>query len=391
MKKVLIVHPEGNSFNNPTLKSMIDLLLDNGVDLSITYRLGAAPMPAYRGIHYIPWGKYWGRLRTIAFEKLSSKVMSFFIVLLEYLIKLKKFDLVIGVDRQGLIQATYLSRLSKKPCVFISFEILFESETSARYKRIERDASLAMTCWFVQDKERAKILRNENGFSERNCIILPLASKGRGVLSGDRLRDRLGIHKEQKVAIMIGSMGTWTMTREILDTIESWPEEWCVIIHDRYGQTSDYVNVNLASFQRHIGARIFVSDFSADKIDDLGFILSGIDVGLAFYRPDYSSPYLGKNIETIGMASGKISTFLRYGIPIITNVIGPYSRLSEQYGFGLCIDKVESLGSSLNELNFSSAGVAATKFFLEHLDFANYQDRVWKELCDAANGRSVCV
>lgn len=38
MKRVLIIHPEGNSFNNPTMKAIIDLLLDNNFEITIRHQ-----------------------------------------------------------------------------------------------------------------------------------------------------------------------------------------------------------------------------------------------------------------------------------------------------------------------------------------------------------------
>ena len=125
---------------------------------------------------------------------------------MEKILIYREYDLIIGVDRQGLIEASILSKLTKKPYIFISFEIMFESETSAKCKLLEIKASKAVSKWIVQDVVRADILANENQLQTFNRILLPLASAGSGVLNSDRLRDYLGIPENKKVAILIGSI-----------------------------------------------------------------------------------------------------------------------------------------------------------------------------------------
>ena len=88
---------------------------------------------------------------------------------------------------------------------------MFEDETSARYKSLEKEASKNVAAWIVQDEVRAEQLQRENLLDPSNKILLPLASAGVGVAKTDRLRDRLGIPHDKKVAIVIGSLanGQW--------------------------------------------------------------------------------------------------------------------------------------------------------------------------------------
>ena len=46
LKRVLIIHTDGNSFNNPSLKCIIDLLLEKGCEIDLRYPKSDAPMPA---------------------------------------------------------------------------------------------------------------------------------------------------------------------------------------------------------------------------------------------------------------------------------------------------------------------------------------------------------
>ena len=380
MLSVLIIHPEGNSFNNPSMKSLIDLLVDRNVLVAIYHERSIAPMPKYKGVQYISWGRLLGRLKNFFKNKF---LLIYPLILISYIERLRfnrSFDLIIGVDREGLIEAHIFSEIYKKPYVFISFEIMFGSETSRRFKEIERTVSKNVSHWFVQDNQRASILCVENGLNINDCTTIPLASKGGGAASTKRLRDNLGIPIFKKVAILMGSLSDWTMSIEIIKSVIQWPDDWCIIVHDRYGQTQQYIEKIDLNIIDLVGHKLFISNECSEHIDNMSYILSGIDLGFAFYNPNYLNRYTGLNLKNIGLASGKISTFLRHGIPVFMNDVGQYSDLASEFGFGLVLDSPDNISLSLSQFNHNDAARAAKKFFIENLDFSLYEDRVFSDL-----------
>ena len=80
MKKVLIIHPEGNAFNNPSIKALIDLLQSHGVIVSIRCQRSAAPMANSSGVILRPWGKIYGRLKCIVFDYFASELISYALI-----------------------------------------------------------------------------------------------------------------------------------------------------------------------------------------------------------------------------------------------------------------------------------------------------------------------
>lgn len=384
---VLIIHPEGNSYNNPTMKCLIDLLRDRDIDLHIMHQKTIAPMPPYRGVVYHSWGRLFGKLKKIALSKFSSKTLSLIVTYYESLLIPKSFDLIIGVDREGLIQSCFLSKIFNVPYVFFSFEIMFEDETSSKFKKLEKYSSESVSAWFVQDSIRAKQIHLQNQLAMDRCSLLPLASKGRGVHSISRMRDAIGVSLDKKTVLLMGSPSGWSMWPEVLSTVNEWPSDWVLILHGRYGFTSQYIEEKIPDASSLVGTRIFISNSPVNFIDDMGFVLSGINVGLAFYKPKYCSPYTGKNIEFIGLASGKTSTFLKYGIPVIMNEIGEYSELAKSHGFGVVVEDVTNLPQALPKILCDSFSINAGNFFSQKLDFDNNEEGLWAALKKAAEKR----
>ena len=376
MKRILIIHPEGNSYNNPTMKAIIDMFVSRGMLVTIFHQQTIAPMPKNTSVEYVKWSKAWGWVRSQLLRKGTITIIN----ALFYFEKFRfsdPFDLIVGVDREGLMQASYLANTWKSPYIFISFEIMVEQETSTRFKNLERKASKKVAHWVVQDAERANILAHENGLSMSNCIFVPLGSKGKGVLSKRRLRDYLEIDTCKNVAILMGSMSSWSMTPEIIESLRNWPDSWCLILNERYGNKDDFLKKQLSTVSDLIGKKLFIATGSAEKVDEMAYTLSGVDLGLAFYKPIYSSPFTGENLQSLGLASGKISTYLRYGIPVIMNEIGLYSSLARRHKFGLVIDDPRDLPTKLIGFNSTTYSQEARHFFAEHLDFALYEEQLW--------------
>lgn len=385
LNRILVIHPEGNTFNNPSLKCLIDLLIKNGNTIDLRYPLTKAPVPQYAGIRLLPFSRILRLLKYLIFEYICSGSLIFLTTLNDYIFHYRKYWLIIGIDRQGLIEASFVSRLSNTPYIFLSFEIMFESETSAHYKKIERKSAQDVSLWLVQDELRASKLQEENHLDSSTRFLLPIASAGAGLPASKRLRDTLGIPINKKVAITIGSVSAWSMTSEIIRATVEWPEDWVLLVHERYGRTQDRLSAEIKKLLKsNANNKVFISDSAAQMVDDMGTILAGISIGLAFYKPKYTSKFInrfhGKNLSHIGLSSGKISTYLRYGVPIIINEIGIYAEDVRQFEFGRVVEHPEGIKAVLDELDSDEYKNNAKKYFLENLNFCNFENEILARL-----------
>jgi hypothetical protein len=379
-KRALIIHAEGNLFNNPTLKCVVDMMLARGYEIDFRYLRSVAPMLQVDGLNYLPFGVWLWRLKSVVFNKIAFYPLVFCCVLLEKVLLYRRYDLIVAVDRQGLIEAAALNALTGTPYILISFEITFASETSAWVKRIERTASRNLALWVIQDEERAACLQKENGLDPGKCMLVPLASPGAGTQAAPRLRDELGIPKQKKAAILMGSIADWTMAKEVILGALDWPEEWVLIIHDRYGLTGQRLAELMGKIEPAIHGRIYISNAAPDTVDDLNYVLAGVDAGLAFYKPVYIPPYLGRNLQHLGLASGKISTCLRYGVPVITNEIGLYAKKIREFQLGEVVDTPERIGACLRSVKSETYTANARAYFSRELDFGLYAEALWERM-----------
>ncbi|MBP9192726.1 MAG: hypothetical protein KBF96_09265, partial [Ignavibacteria bacterium] len=93
-------------------------------------------------------------------------------------------------------------------------------------------------------------------------------------------------------------------------------------------------------------------------------------IGLAVYFPNYEDSFSGKNVEEIGLSSGKFSTYIMLGKPTITTSNKIYNYLNEKYNYGYIIDTAEDIKEGIvnikSEYDMKVSG--CKKLFKEVLD-----------------------
>jgi hypothetical protein len=269
--------------------------------------------------------------------------------------------LIIGVDRDGIIEASFLSQLMGIPCGFISYEIFFKDETGSNFKKEEIGACKYIDFAVCQDDVRSSSLSEENHIPFEKIIQIPVA--GRGLKKGEKTRylhTLLNIPFDKKIALFMGSIVKWSMIRELVQSVDNWPDEWVLVLHNRYG-----LNTLIRDIQSN---KIYISRESYSKPDDLSIMLHSVDLGIALYNPTFEGIYTGKNLKYLGLSSGKIATYLQHGIPVLTNengLIGDYIR---EYEAGYIVHKIEEIPELLDKINLSGGQDNCYSLFNKYLN-----------------------
>lgn len=368
---IVVIHPEGNHLNNPTLYELEKTVKRKGGE-----------------INFLPGDTSHKKNKSSISSRILRKIFNLvyhiapfrglqLIVLAIYanqLHMIKRSSVIAGVDHVGIIQANILAKAFKLPLIYFSFEIMFSDEIGEKRKEIEIDSCIDVRSFFVQDKARSALLVAENHLTSR-CILIPIGNSGLPEPSSMRLRDELGIPSYKKVAIFVGSLAEWTLASKVVEEFcLSTTSEWTLILHGRYGETPEW----MASARENNVDKIYISSIPRDfhKMSDL---FNGISLGFAFYSEIPSDPFLGKNIRHIGLSSGKISTYFRHGIPVITNVTGELAELINNYGAGIVALSVAEGIARINEMT-PAMHDPARRLFVDVLDYQNHESKILEEL-----------
>lgn len=368
MPRIAIIHPEGNIANNPNLFGIVEILCEQGYE--VDYYCRRQPhfdqQLAITGVHVYATD-------IIDVEELavilphSAKLDSG--IKAEVRSAFSGYGLLIGIDR-GIIEAAWLARLCSIPYGLISYEIYFGQETGLEFKQPEQEACQDISFAVCQDRVRSLHLARENCIPLAKIIDIPVA--GRAVVERERsyvLHDLLGIDRSCKIALYIGeTTSKWAGFGELLESTRDWDESWALVLHHRYGQYSQETRRLLKN-----STKAYCSPFPQLKHCELPNLLNAADLGIAFYLPQMESTIFQdrNNLLHIGMASGKIATYLQHGLPIIVNEIGLMSEYVRQLGLGTVVSDILNTGEALQKIDhdvLAGCSTRAKTFFREYLD-----------------------
>ena len=372
-KRILIIHPEGNIYNNPNLYSIIKLLNAN---YSLEIFLPNLKV-AYDSLEFKHIVKVYNKI----FNRIFNRILwNRFLFKFFYKFFDKKYfsrdlyDLIIGVDQLGLLLASEFAKRIKVPFGLISYEIFFYDECGYKEKKIEINASQELDFAITQDDIRARFLSEENKISSKKIFTIPVSSSDFFSYKKEYLiYDELDIPKDKNILIFIGSVDRWTCIDKVLANVNNFPDSWVFVLHDRYGDTQKKVNKLYPHILKYKNKKVYFSNIKIKDTGDMHKILHCADLGLATYCPNFANKYTGKNIEFIGLASGKISTYLQNGLPIITTKNKILDESIKKNNLGFSIKSIEEIPVILEHFKPSwHINKACIDFFYKELSFDNY-------------------
>lgn len=371
MPHIAIIHPEGNFNNNPNLSGIISILVEHGntVEIYCVKRdeVDQSSPNQHVVVHQLtPTVKF---LHDAAVVLPSIADVDPLSSAREIASRLTKPDLLIGVDR-GIIEAGALARIWSIPVGLISYEIYFAEETSTAFKNPEIAGCADLSFAICQDHLRGSALCKENQISLDRLINMPVA--GRGIKKRQRnsfIHQSLGLDKNMKLALYMGEIScVWSCINEIIASAKDWPEDWSLILHHRYGATAatEIFGKVISTTRKNV----FFSPFQPLSLDQMSELLGAVDLGFAFYKSVPGNPTSGYNLAKIGMASGKIATYLQHGVPVLVNEIGEMAEYVREYNIGGVACSANDIASILSRISVDLDGYTERchRFFGEKLD-----------------------
>ncbi|MFN5417572.1 MAG: hypothetical protein ACK5B9_10985 [Flavobacteriia bacterium] len=374
MKHILIINPNKDTFSNPTIVSILEILVKNN-EFKITIlspeQLIQKPKQ-FESINEIVLPELsvnWGKKIQSWFPKLN------FILKLNKFCKTEKVSTIISVDPIGLILGGRIkSRNRAIKFHYFSFEIFFRSELIGnsyflKLKKKEIKYSKLIDCLLIQDEVRARLLIEENQLQNKpfKQFLIPVAPNFNKITGENRIfwRNKLGISDNQTVLLHSGSLEKWSGGDILIEVLQNGlAENQLLVVHSKSElDVENPIHAKLLAFEQAGFPIMIHKTVFSDYKEYLSF-LQLADYALVLYANDCSSPYTGTNIKEIGLASGKLSCFLSQEIPIICTWSEIYDKLNKKYDFGYVLNE----GAILKLENFpdsSSKNDGAKRLFEE--------------------------
>lgn len=337
-----------DTFNNPTIIGLLEKLVERKISAKVVTNFDAFKNPL-KEIETIQIWYIQNRFDSNFKRSLKQliKLIIFHLKLIKLVLDYKP-KLIIGIDANGLIlgkiiqRYTAITQKKKAKLDFLSFEILFKDEGADKKEEIR--AAKQINNLIVQDPLRDELLRAENHIRDTvKSFYIPVSPllKKRGlssIIKENSVRDKYHLQPDFKLIIHFGSFDDWSGAEWIISAIEKGlPNNIIIIIHSRY-------KLNKANkFYRKIlklaktNNQLILSDTYIRDYEDAIEFLRQFDVGLALYVPN-EDIYKGKNIYNIGYASGKFSSYMAAGIPVIASSLPTYTALNSNFNFGFTVE-----------------------------------------------------
>jgi len=360
MKNIAIVTPNTDTFTNPTLTALFQLLKEKGVEV---YLFGPRQQPGCPAglthVTVIPSGFRLHLFRNP--KKYISHFASYGRVL--SIIRKKKISTLLAVDPLGVIIGGRIKKLfcRKLHLSYISFEIFFKEELTGHYLALkEKEIFYAafVDSLLIQDEKRKNLLLQENRMtlSDENIALVPVSPMKIEVKNAIDIHRQLNIPPEKKLAVYSGSVGEWCGTQAIIEAFDKgyWNNDYWLVFHTRKSILSDdSFYADLKSLDADVNIPFSLHPHPFDSFEGLSGFLSGFDLALALYYPNNQNPYYGMNMKEIGLSSGKFSTYMMLGLPTIVTSCSIYEELLLKYRFGAILDDIKNFKIAIQQVEQS--------------------------------------
>ena len=278
----------------------------------------------------------------------------------------EQYGTVIGVGIRGLMVAARLKRRGLRVgyhCLELYPSPEAKSLQQKFFKRLERWAHRKMDFTLVQDPMRAKMLADDNRVPIDSMTLLPVAGLGPAeVKRSDHLHVKLRIPRAKKIVLYAGTIdAVFSLAPELMIAAQSWPEEYVFVLH-----------ANAISGERpDDNGRVY---FSTEPVPyaEIEKVMSSAWAGLALYRP------INENMRCIGLSSGKLSEYLRNGVPVLASDLPIMGDLVRETRCGVAVQSVADVGEALREIarDYSGFSARAVNCFDQKLAHERYIDGV---------------
>jgi hypothetical protein len=402
---ILIVYPYGSIDANPTMTFLLESLAErNAVTDVLTATSHEHPSPNSFGetvrLHslsstFFQWliadssffrqgslGGFPGRLvRKLAFPRGYRDYRLRFDPVVFGLAAARRYSIIMGVDPLGIAWADLLNRWSKRPLVYVSFEILFEEEDAEEsLKRRERAACTRASLVLIQDEERAEVFRRETALPREKMVLVPVAPRPQIVPKSNYLREVLGIPPDRRIVLYCGRLSPWASREQLAEMVSYWPDNYCLVVNS-CPEPGKGTGPFLARLKET--GRIYVTSQPLSR-EELPTLVASADFGLAPYIPVPNNWMAGKNLYHLGFASGKVSLYALCGLPILARTLPVFEREFANYRCGKVYGRVAETGQLLQEMdeNYFAYSAEARRYYEERLNPV----RGMKEFCTSLLG-----
>lgn len=379
MKRISVFAPMGTLDHQTGILNAVRCFADAGYEVDVlTVRNRRFPAPTFGSpavrIRYMPWIFDAEREpRALATLLFTAWVLLGFT---------RAHPLIFAGGIRGLLAAYAYSLLRRTRILNYQTELYLGNRLDTRaarlFKAIERRAAQRSEITIEHDEQRRDLLVADLGVPADRVLIVPNAPCGPArAVASTLLQRRLGLDEATPLLLCPGTIAKEFDTATAVRCAQSLPPAWRCVVHSAQPRANDDPAVG-ALRDLDTGQRV---DFSLaplpySQIDEL---LASARIGLVLYSLE-----VGQNISSVGLASGKLSHFLKLGVPVIVSPLPGLADFVRKHGVGEVLDDPMRAGALVMriEADYAAYRERALRCFEGHLSY----ERAFRRVLDVTDG-----
>ena len=287
--------------------------------------------------------------------------------------KIKQYELLIAFHIDEFIVAGLLGTLHKIPVVYFCLEILDFDQVRTIKSKIKKmleiyfNKKAALT--ITQDESRKNLICKINHLPLNKVLCIPNSYIGIKNRKTDYLRRKFKIDSGKIIILYTGGIESWAIDENLINASKNWDSQYVLVLH---GWSRDgflkKIQPLISEINRN-NQKIFVSEGPLCP-DDYNELIMSSDIALVWLKKNPSS-----NVKNIGLSSGKMSSYLRCGIPIVVPAyINDLESLANNSNIGVAVNDESEINIGISKIanNYETYRTNALKYYSAFLDFEKY-------------------
>jgi glycosyltransferase involved in cell wall biosynthesis len=265
--------------------------------------------------------------------------------------------LVFAGGIRGLFAAGFVARLRRVAYINYQTELYIGAKLNTRaarlVKALERSAAQRALLTIEHDAQRCALLAADLGVAPERIVVVPNAPVGPAHDAASTfLHRRLGLDTTTPLLVCPGTLSEAFQSKAVVRAAQHLPAGWRCVLHSAQPRSAAEPYIRELR-ELDVGQRVVLS-LEPIAYRDIDALMGSARVGIVLYAAD-----LGQNTATVGLASGKLSHFLKAGVPVIVSPLPGLAEFVLEHGVGQVLHDAAALPSLLDTILADEAGYRA--------------------------------
>ena len=318
------------------------------------------PSPNVR-MHYMPW----------TFDAEREPRMLVTVMFITWILATfwRRHRIIYAGGIRGLFAAYFYSLFRTTRIINYQMELYLGEKLQSRiargFKALERRAAQRSEFSIEHSDERRDVLAEDLGLPRDKILILPNAPIGPSQpLQSKFMHRRMELEESTRILLVPGTLGEDYRTSVVVGQSRNLPPGWACVVHSPgWRDEKDPYIQELRELGKGSPVKFSLSPVPYSQIND---VLGSGRIGVALYTQGS-----GPNWSTIGLASGKLSHFMKVGIPIIVSPLPGLVEFVHKHGVGEVLERPDQMRELVDKIEADWEGYRARclRCFDEHLSY----------------------